>query len=43
MLVVLSLVPVLKQYNDFINGKSQKNRDQISNLLFLQRHLIVKI
>ena len=39
MLFVLSLAPPLKQqYNELINGKSQTNRDQKSNLLFLQRH-----
>ena len=39
MLFVLSLVPVLKQqFNEPINRKSQANRDQKSNLLFLQRH-----
>ena len=38
MLFVLSLVPTLKQFNELINGKSQTNRDQKSNLLFLQRH-----
>ena len=39
MLLVLSLVSVLKQqFNELINGKSQTNRDQKSNLLFLQRH-----
>ena len=39
MLFVLSLVPALKQqFNELINGKSQTNRDQKSNLLFLQRH-----
>ena len=39
MLFMLSLVPVLKQeFNELINGKSQTNRDQKSNLLFLQRH-----
>ena len=39
MLFVLSLVHALKQqFNEFINGKSQTNRDQKSNLLFLQRH-----
>ena len=44
MLLVLSLVLVLKQqFNEsnsieLINGKSQTNRDQKSNLLFLQRH-----
>ena len=39
MLFVLSLVPALKQeFNKLINGKSQTNRDQKSNLLFLQRH-----
>ena len=38
MLFVLSLVPALKQqFNKLINGKSQTNRDQKSNLLFLQR------
>ena len=37
MLFVLSLVPALKQqFNELINGKSQTNRDQKSNLLFLQ-------
>ena len=39
MLLVLSLVPVLKQgFNKIINGRSQTNRDQKSNLLFLQQH-----
>ena len=39
MLFVLILVPALKQqFNELINGKSQTNRDQKSNLLFLQRH-----
>ena len=39
MLLMLSLVPVLKQrFNKLKNRRSQKNRDQISNLLFLQRH-----
>ena len=39
MLFVLSLVHALKQqFNELINGKSQTNRDQKSNLLFLQRH-----
>ena len=39
MLLVLSLVSVLKQqFNELINGKSQTNRDQKSNLLFLKRH-----
>ena len=39
MLFVLSLVPALKQqFNELINGKGQTNRDQKSNLLFLQRH-----
>ena len=38
-LFVLSLVPALKQqFNELINGKSQTNRDQKLNLLFLQRH-----
>ena len=41
MLFVLSLVPALKQqFNELINGKSQTNRDQKSNLLFLQRHYL---
>ena len=41
MLLVLSLVSVLKQqFNELINGKSQTNRDQKLNLLFLQRHEI---
>ena len=41
---MLRLVPILKQqFNEcnsieLINGKSQTNRDQKSNLLFLQRH-----
>ena len=35
--LVLILVPALKQqFNELINGKSQTNRDQKSNLLFLQ-------
>ena len=40
MLFVLSLVVALKQqFNKLINGKSQTNRCQKSNLiLFLQRH-----
>ena len=39
MLFVLSLVPAPKQqFNELINEKSQTNRDQKSNLLFLQRH-----
>ena len=39
MLLMLSLVPVLKQwFNKLINGRSQTNRDQKLNLLFLQRH-----
>ena len=37
MSFVLSLVPALKQqFNELINGKSQTNRDQKSNLFFLQ-------
>ena len=41
MLFVLSLVPVLKQqFNEPTNGESQTNRDQKSNLLFLQQHNI---
>ena len=36
---MLTLVFVLKQqFNELINGKTQTNRDQKSNLLFLQRH-----
>ena len=39
MLFVLSFVPALKQqFNELINGKSQTNRDQKSNLSFLQQH-----
>ena len=39
MLLVLRLVLVLKQrFNKLINGRSQTNRDQKLNLLFLQRH-----
>ena len=39
MFFVLSLVHALKQqFNELINGKSQTNRDQKSNLLFLQLH-----
>ena len=39
LLLVLSLTPVLKQqFNKFINGRSQTDRDQKSDLLFLQRH-----
>ena len=39
MLLMLSLVPVFKQsFSKLINGRSQTNRDQKSNLLFLQRH-----
>ena len=39
MLLVLNLVPVLKQrFNKLINGKSETNRGQKSNLLFLQQH-----
>ena len=44
MLLVLSLVLVLKQqfikfsFIELINEGSQTNRDQKSNLLFLQRH-----
>ena len=37
-LIVLSLLSVLKQFNELINRKSQTNRDQKLNLLFLQRH-----
>ena len=37
--MLLSLVPALKQqFNELINGKSQRNRDQKSNFLFSQRH-----
>ena len=36
---MLTLVFVLKQqFNELINGKTQTNRDQKLNLLFLQRH-----
>ena len=36
---MLSLIPILKQqFNERINGKRQTNRDQKSNLFFLQRH-----
>ena len=36
---MLRLVPTLKQQlNELINGKCQANKDQKSNLLFLQRH-----
>ena len=39
MLLVLSLVPVLKQrFNKLVNGRSQANRDQKLNLLFLKQH-----
>ena len=39
MLFVLSLVPALKlQFKELENGKNLTNRDQQSNLLFLQRH-----
>ena len=44
MIHVLSLVLALKQqfvrfsFIELINGRSQTNRDQKSNLLFLQRH-----
>ena len=41
---MLSLVSVLKQrFNKLINGKSQTNRDEKSNLLFVQRHEQSKI
>ena len=37
MLFALCLVPVLKQqFNEFINGKSQTNRDQKSNLINIE-------
>ena len=39
MLLVLSLVPLPKQrFNKLINVRNQTDRDQKSNLLFLQRH-----
>ena len=39
MLLILSLVPVLKQrFNKLINERTQTNRDQKSNLLSLQRY-----
>ena len=38
-LLVLGLVPACKQqFNELTNGKSQTNRDQKLNLLFLQWH-----
>ena len=43
---MVNLVPILngialkQQFNELINGKSQTNRDQKSNLLFLQQHNI---
>ena len=45
ILLVSNLITVLKQLNEcnsieLINGKSQTNRDQKSNLLFLQQHNI---
>ena len=41
MLLVLSLVPVLKQqFNELINGTSQTNGGQKSNLLSSQQHNI---
>ena len=37
---MFNLLLVLKQrFNELINGRSQANRDQKSNLLFLQRHV----
>ena len=39
-LLVFNLLLVLKQrFNELINGRRQANRDQKSNLLFLQRHV----
>ena len=38
MLFVLGVVLILKQQNEFIHGKCQKDRDQKSDLLFLQQH-----
>ena len=39
MLFALSLVFALKQqFNEFINGKSQTNRNQKLDVLLLQRH-----
>ena len=44
MLLVLTLalafngIAFKQQFNELINGKSQINRDQQSNLLFLQRY-----
>ena len=36
---MLSLVTILKQqFNELINCKNQTNRDQKSNLIFLQQH-----
>ena len=43
MLFVISLVPALKQqFNKIINVKSQTNRDQKSNLLFLHNIINLK-
>ena len=37
---MFNLLLVLKQrFNELINGRSQANRDQKLNLLFLQRHV----
>ena len=41
MLLVLSLVPIIKQqFNELINGTSQTNGGQKSNLLSSQQHNI---
>ena len=36
--IVFSGAALKQQFNELINGKNKKNRDQKSNLLFLQRH-----
>ena len=36
VLLVLNGMALKQQFNELINGKSQTNRDQKSNLLFLQ-------
>ena len=43
MLLVLSLVPVLKQqFNELRDGERQANRDKKFNLLFLQRKINIE-
>ena len=36
--IAFSGAALKQQFNKFINGKNKKNRDQKSNLLFLQQH-----